>query len=426
MKKRINHWASMVALSAICASAFWGCAQHTAMSGAEVPRYEVDPLWTKAMPDNWIYGQVSSVAVDGRDHVYVLHRPRTLHADEKGRTQNPPANRCCLAAPPVVEYDANGNVVRAWGGPAQNNEPYDWPAQEHGIHVDAQGHVWISGNDAKDHHLLKFTREGKFLLQIGKPGKSEGSNSPTQLGSPAAIESDAAANEIYVGDGYTNKRVIVFDATTGAYKRHWGAYGARPDDAKQPPYKPGAAPSKQFGNPHCVRRSRDGLIYVCDRPNNRIQVFEGSGKFLRNDARTPVMVAAGAGRKDADDFARVFVLGGHRHTEYPATKNRHTAAREQCQRALLSSEKGHGLRERGFSAPASPQHKPLHPPPKPRLGGVEITFGVNRDVMQVAELARLATGAPEGAELAAILACEDVNLGIRTVGHHQKALRGIA
>jgi DNA-binding beta-propeller fold protein YncE len=181
----------------------------------------------------------------------------------------------------VIEYDRDGKVVRGWGGPAKNNEGYDWPAQEHGIHVDSQGNVWISGNDNADHHLLKFTREGKFLLQIGKPGKSEGSNSRTQLGSPAAIESDAAANEIYVGDGYTNHRVIVFDATTGAYKRHWGAYGAVPDDAKQPPYKPGAAPSKQFGNPHCVRRARDGIIYVCDRPNNRIQVFVGSGKFLR-------------------------------------------------------------------------------------------------------------------------------------------------
>ncbi len=275
-----THWlkAAAVATAAVVITLF-GCAQQpTQMGSGAVPRYQVDALWMKPMPDNWIFGQVSSVAVDDRDHVYVLHRPRTLHADEKGRDQNPPTNRCCLSAPPVIEYDANGNTVRGWGGPGQG---YDWPAQEHGIHVDAQGNVWISGNHAADHHLLKFTREGKFLLQIGKPGKTEGSNSRTQLGSPAAIESDAAANEIYVGDGYANKRVIVFDATTGAYKRHWGAYGTAPDDAKQPPYKPGITPSKQFGNPHCVRRSRDGLIYVCDRPNNRIQVFESSGKFLR-------------------------------------------------------------------------------------------------------------------------------------------------
>ena len=275
----------LMGISAVAAAAIMlaiGCAQQPTQSDATassaLPRYQVDPLWMKPMPDNWIFGQVSSVAVDGRDHVWVLHRPRTLHADEKGRDQKPPTNRCCVSAPPVIEYDTDGKVVRGWGGPGAG---YDWPAQEHGIHVDSQGYVWISGNDAKDHQLLKFTREGKFVLQIGKPGKSEGSNSRTQLGSPAAIESDAATNEIYVGDGYTNHRVVVFDAGTGAYKRHWGAYGTVPDDAKQPPYQPGAAPSKQFGNPHCVRRARDGTIYVCDRPNNRIQVFEGNGKFLR-------------------------------------------------------------------------------------------------------------------------------------------------
>lgn len=213
--------------------------------------------------------------------MWLLHRPNTLLADEKGAQAKPPTNRCCVAAPAVIEFDPDGNYVRGWGGPAKNNEGYDWPRQEHGIHVDDQGFVWISGNHGADHHILKFTREGKFVLQIGKPGKSEGSNSRTQLGQPAAIESDPRTNEIYVGDGYGNKRVIVFDGTTGAYKRHWGAYGGVPDDGKQPPYKPGVEPSKQFGNPHCVRRARDGLIYVCDRPNNRIQVFEASGKFLR-------------------------------------------------------------------------------------------------------------------------------------------------
>jgi hypothetical protein len=178
----------------------------------------------------------------------------------------------------VIEFDPEGNFVQGWGGPGQG---YDWPKNEHGIHVDWQGNVWISGNDPVDHHILKFTRDGKFLLQIGKPGKSEGSNSRTQLGRPAAIDSDRSANEIIVGDGYGNRRVIVFDATTGAYKRHWGAYGAVPSDEKVPPYEPGAAPSKQFGNPHCVRQTRDKLIYVCDRPNNRIQVFRPEGTFVR-------------------------------------------------------------------------------------------------------------------------------------------------
>ncbi len=277
--KRAKSLMGVAALAVATIVMVIGCAQQPMQSGDGVlPHYQVDTSWPKPLQDNWIFGQVTSVAVDNRDHVWLLHRPNTLLPDEKGAQANPPTNRCCVAAPAVMEFDPEGNLVRGWGGPAQG---YDWPKQEHGIHVDSQGNVWISGNDAADHHLLKFTREGKFLLQIGKPGKSEGSNSRTQLGQPAAIESDAAAAEIYVGDGYGNKRVIVFDGATGAYKRHWGAYGGVPDDGKMPPYKPGATPSKQFGNPHCVRRARDGQVYVCDRPNNRIQVFLGSGKFLR-------------------------------------------------------------------------------------------------------------------------------------------------
>jgi hypothetical protein len=278
--KSYNAYQSLIALSILALFTFIiGCTQTTTRSAeVNLPRYQVDAQWPKSLQKNWIYAQVSSVAVDRHDNVWVLHRPTTLLADEKGAQQNPPANRCCVAAPAVTVFDAEGNYVRGWGGPG---EGYDWPKQEHGIHVDQQDNVWISGNDGADHHVLKFTREGRFLLQIGKPGKSLGSNSPSQLGQPAAIESDLAANEIFIGDGYGNRRVIVFDASTGAYKRHWGAYGGVPDDGKMAPYAPSAAPSKQFGNPHCVRRARDGQLYICDRPNNRIQVFESSGKYLR-------------------------------------------------------------------------------------------------------------------------------------------------
>ncbi len=279
--KQTKSLMGIVALVTVAIVTAIGCAQQPTQPGsastAGVPQYQVDPFWPKPLQDNWIWGQVSSVAVDARDHVWVLHRPSTLLPDDKGAQQKVPTNRCCVSAPPIMEFDAGGKFVQGWGGAG---EGYDWPKNEHGIHVDWQGNVWVSGNDPADHHLLKFTRDGKFLLQIGKPGKSEGSNSRTQLGRPAAIVSDEAANEIIVGDGYGNKRVIVFDATTGAYKRHWGAYGAVPDDAKQPPYKPGAAPSTQFGNPHCVRQTRDKLIYVCDRPNNRLQVFRANGNFL--------------------------------------------------------------------------------------------------------------------------------------------------
>jgi DNA-binding beta-propeller fold protein YncE len=153
--------------------------------------------------------------------------------------------------------------------------------------------VWIAGNDNADHQILKFTRDGKFVMQIGKPGKSEGSNSKTQLGRPAHMELDAMSNELYVADGYGNRRVIVFDATTGGYKRHWGAYGAMPSDAREPPYRPGDKP-QQFANVHCVHQSRDGLLYVCDRTNDRIQVFSRNGTFLNEFFIEPQTLASGS------------------------------------------------------------------------------------------------------------------------------------
>jgi DNA-binding beta-propeller fold protein YncE len=154
--------------------------------------------------------------------------------------------------------------------------------QEHGIFVDAAGTVWIAGNDNKDHQILQFTPDGRFMRQLGKPGKPGGSNNPAALGRPAHMLIDEPANELYVADGYANRRVVVFDTRTLAYKRHWGAYGEPPHDDKLPAYDPRAALSRSFGNPvHCVRISGDGLVYVCDRANDRIQVFEKSGKFVR-------------------------------------------------------------------------------------------------------------------------------------------------
>ena len=259
-----------------------GCAQPTPR-GAEPqgapggPRFVIDPFWPKPLTENWIFTQIAGLAVDGRDHVWVLHRPNTLLADEKGAKPGDPA-RCCVPVPRVAEFDAEGNFVQGWGGPGQG---YDWPRNEHGIYVDAEGYVWVAGNDPPDNMILKFTREGKFLMQIGKPGKAEGSNSTTQLGRPANMVMDVAASELFVADGYGNKRVVVFDTKTGAYKRHWGAYGSAPSDDKMPSYNPASPPSKQFANSvHCIRISNDGLVYVCDRGNNRIQVFRKDGTFV--------------------------------------------------------------------------------------------------------------------------------------------------
>ncbi len=243
-----------------------------------VPQFQVDPFWPKPLPNNWLVGQVAGVHVDKRDHIWIVHRPASLSEREVGATSNPPISKCCFPAPPVLEFDQDGNLVRFWGGPVSS---YEWPASEHGIHVDKNDFVWIGGNADKDNQILKFTLDGKFVMQIGKSGESKGSNDTRNLGRPADIQVDEAAREVYVADGYGNRRVIVFDSETGVYKRHWGAYGRTPSDAPMPAYKPADPPSQQFGSPvHCVRFSNDNLVYVCDRVNDRYQVFRKDGTFV--------------------------------------------------------------------------------------------------------------------------------------------------
>ena len=223
-------------------------------------------------------GQVSGVAVDRQDHVWIIHRPKSLTPSEAGATQSPPIADCCTPAPPVLEFDRDGRVLRAWGGPSTE---YHWPESEHSIYVDRSDNVWVGSNGPSDHVVLKFSTDGRLLLQIGLAGKTGGSNDVALLGAPAAIEVDDAANEVYIGDGYVNRRVIVFDATTAAYKRHWGAYGQQPNDVDPGPYDPAAPPNQQFGTPvHAVRIAHDGLVYVADRSNNRIQVFHKNGRFI--------------------------------------------------------------------------------------------------------------------------------------------------
>jgi len=179
----------------------------------------------------------------------------------------------------VLEFDPAGNLVGHWGGPGQG---YEWPESNHGITVDFKGNVWIGGNGATDAHIVKFTKTGKFLMQFGHQGKSGGSNDTQNFGKVAKVIVDAKANEAYVADGYGNKRVAVIDADTGKFKRYWGAYGNKPDDAKMSPYNPDAPPAQQFRTPvHCAELSNDGFLYVCDRPNDRIQVFTKEGKFVK-------------------------------------------------------------------------------------------------------------------------------------------------
>ncbi|MDP4025348.1 hypothetical protein Q8W71_22205 [Methylobacterium sp. NEAU 140] len=246
---------------------------------ADAPRFAVDPAWPKPLPNDWIMGQAAGVAVDGQDNVWVIQRPRSLTDDEKAASLDPPRTKCCKPAPPVLVFDQDGTLVRSWGGPGSG---YDWPGNEHGIQVDEKGFVWIAGNGDQDGQLLKFTPEGTFVLQIGKSGPQTDSTDTTRLGKPANVDFDAAMNEVYVADGYYNHRIIVFDRDTGAFKRMWGAYGKPPTDEKLGPYDPAAAPRQQFANPvHCVRIARDGLVYVCDRTNDRIQVFRKDGTFVK-------------------------------------------------------------------------------------------------------------------------------------------------
>ena len=265
-------------------------------SGGASPMFQVDPQWPQPLPEQGgvqqLFGQVAGIAVDPRNgHVWAIHRPASLLADEYDvKTAKPVTHRCCLPMPAVAEFDRDGKLLRSWG---PTGSGFDWPKVEHGIYIDGEGNVWLAGNAVGDHQILKFTQDGKFLMQIGRSGPTEGSNSPTQLGQPANMI--VSKGELFVADGYGNKRVIVFDAATGAYKRHWGAYGGRPSDDKLPAYDPAQPPSRQFSNPvHCVRMSREDLLYVCDRTNNRIQVFTRAGEFRQEFRVEPLTVANGS------------------------------------------------------------------------------------------------------------------------------------
>ena len=217
-------------------------------SATDVPRFQVDASWPKTLPNNWIMGQASGVAVDAQDHVWVIQRPLSLADDEKAASFNPPRAKCCVPAPPVMEFDQDGTFLRGWGGPGQG---YDWPENEHGINIDPKGFVWIGGNGNNDGQILKFTRDGKFVLQIGKKGPHTTSIDTSRLGRPADTEVDLATNEVYVADGYQNHRVIMLDADTGAFKRMWGAYGKPPTDEKVV-YNPAGPPPHVSSATRCI------------------------------------------------------------------------------------------------------------------------------------------------------------------------------
>lgn len=274
---------SFLAVLAVVTTAFTG-GSFVVLSaqGGKVPQYEPDTTWPPKLPNDWVWGVPTGVAVDKHDNVWVLHRPRMAMS--------------ATAAPSVVVFDKSGKFVRAWGGPGQG---FDWPDTEHGIFVDHQDNVWITGINPRagadvskriDDMLLKFTKEGKFLLQIGGRDSSKGNKDFKNAHQSAEVFVYAKTNEAVVADGYGNRRVWVIDNKTGAHKRYWGAFGKEPIDVPQPTGGGGATPPpgdtspegpEQFGIVHGLKVSNDGLIYVADRGNRRIQVFDMSGKYLK-------------------------------------------------------------------------------------------------------------------------------------------------
>jgi DNA-binding beta-propeller fold protein YncE len=250
----------------------------------------VDPSWPNEMPDLWILGSVTGVFVDARDHVWVTHLEETLTPEEVSAVQEPPIGTCCRPAPAVIEFDAQGNVVQGWGLPSQDISVY--PRNPHGIFVDHNDFVWVG--TYQHHRVQKFTRSGELVMTIGEYEVTEGSDSREYLGGPAGIWVDPNSNEVFVADGYRNRRVVVFDGDTGEYLRHWGAYGNPPDDDVQGPRGMPDTPPEQFSTVHGIAGSNDGLIYVADRRGNRIQVFEQGGAFVAETFIAPGTLASGS------------------------------------------------------------------------------------------------------------------------------------
>jgi DNA-binding beta-propeller fold protein YncE len=264
-----------------------------AAQAPSLPVFEVDKAWP-AVPAKWKLGDPSSFAIDAQDNVWLLHRPRTLVKPEDA----------ALAAPPVLVFDAAGKFIRAWGG---DGTGYEWPQREHGIHVDRQGFVWITGNNCptngaaglkpvNDDQVLKFRPDGAFVLQIGGSNRNTGNADTRSVHRAADVWVHPATNEAFVADGYGNHRVVVFDATTGAFKRMWGAFGNRPmDDDHCEVVTPASFPAgpgpQQFSIVHALRVANDGMVYVADRENRRVQVFTKEGKFVNQLVKTDTTFA---------------------------------------------------------------------------------------------------------------------------------------
>ena len=275
---------ALLAGLALAQSAVQRVAAAQAQGAVQAPRFEVDPTFPKPLPNGWYQGQTIGLWVDAQDHVWIVHRPDVLDASEGASSQTPPTGECCNIAPPILEFDQSGTLLRHWGG--KDGPGYQWPDSNHGLNVDNRGNLWIGGNGAMDGHVLKFTLDGKFVMQVGRKGVTRNSLAEDHFFQVAKTFFYAPSNEVFVADGYGNRRVAVIDAETGKMKRFWGAYGKPPDDQAalaqgKIPYDPTATYQHFRGPVHCADVSNDGLVYVCDRTSNRLQIFKTDGTFVK-------------------------------------------------------------------------------------------------------------------------------------------------
>lgn len=285
-------------------------------SDRPIPRFQVDAAWPE-MPDGIMLGQVPGLAIDSKDNVWIAQRPNSLSFSDNGLAQSPPIAVCCKPAPPVMQFAGAGALLNAWGGPEfapSIDGMTQWPSVVHGLEVDADDNVWIAGNGDDDHVVLNFTPKGEFIRAIGRRGASGGNYDRGTLGGPADIAHDPVTGETLIADGYINKRIIGFDEE-GAFTRFWGAYAAIPDaETREGAFDQSQASSNADGgaNPestsfgdivHCVVKGPDGRIYVCDRRNNRLQVFatdtDGQATFVQDIVIAP----STGGTRTASDVA---------------------------------------------------------------------------------------------------------------------------
>jgi hypothetical protein len=308
---RIRTAAAVVAVSLnVGCILAWGQAK----KGSPPPVYKVDPLWPKPLPNKWIIQGVPVLVVDKNDHIWVFNRPRDIMPDESGAATTPPRTECCVAAPAVLEFDTEGNLIQGWGGPdytpgwPQHGVAHPGASAEHCILVDRAGNVWLSGSGRGD-GIQKFTSDGKFLWDFGHRGppgtpgqpppplKQNNQQTDVFPGGIFFFDLDEDARELYIVD---SKRVLVYNMDSGAFKRGWGGHGiplSEIDNDPTPPYDTSGPPpdQKQFAPAlHCVHISVDGLVYVCERGSDRVQAFTKEGKFVSSFFVHPSTPSRGA------------------------------------------------------------------------------------------------------------------------------------